>query len=99
MVLRHSAAHLLAMAVLELFPGTDLGFGPATEDGFYYDFKTPRPITRGGPPQDRGADEGDRQGEAVRTHASTSTARRPRSASPDLGFELKIPHVDEIPRT
>ena len=43
-VLRHSAAHLLAMAVLDLFPGTDLGFGPATEDGFYYDFKTPRPI-------------------------------------------------------
>src|SRR5262245_27104133 len=44
MVLRHSAAHLLAMAVLDLFPGTDLGFGPATEDGFYYDFRTPRPL-------------------------------------------------------
>ncbi len=43
-VLRHSAAHLLAMAVLDLFPGTDLGFGPATEDGFYYDFLTPEPI-------------------------------------------------------
>src|SRR5688572_3784554 len=44
-VLRHSGAHLLAMAVLDLFPGTDLGFGPATEDGFYYDFKTPVPLT------------------------------------------------------
>ena len=44
-VLRHSAAHLLAMAVLDLFPGTDLGFGPATDEGFYYDFKTPQTLT------------------------------------------------------
>ncbi len=37
-VLRHSAAHLLAHAVTELFPGTLLTIGPATEDGFFYDF-------------------------------------------------------------
>jgi threonyl-tRNA synthetase len=43
-VLRHSAAHLLAMAVIDLFPGTDLGFGPATEEGFYYDVLPPRPL-------------------------------------------------------
>lgn len=36
-VLRHSAAHLLAHAVCELFPGTQLTIGPATEDGFFYD--------------------------------------------------------------
>lgn len=35
---RHSLAHILAMAVLELFPGTKLGIGPAVENGFYYDF-------------------------------------------------------------
>jgi len=37
-VYRHSSAHLLAAAVLELFPGTLLGIGPATDEGFYYDF-------------------------------------------------------------
>ena len=37
--LRHSAAHLLAAAVLELYPDTKLTIGPATEDGFYYDFE------------------------------------------------------------
>lgn len=34
----HGAAHLMAQAVLSLYPGTRLGFGPATDDGFYYDF-------------------------------------------------------------
>lgn len=37
LVLRHSAAHLLAHAVIEVFPGTQLTIGPATEDGFFYD--------------------------------------------------------------
>jgi threonyl-tRNA synthetase len=42
--LRHSASHILAEAVLELFPGAKLGMGPATETGFYYDFELPRPF-------------------------------------------------------
>src|SRR5262252_3274487 len=44
-VYRHSSAHLLAAAVLELFPETKLGHGPATESGFYYDFYRPTPFT------------------------------------------------------
>jgi threonyl-tRNA synthetase len=36
--LRHSTAHVMAAAVLELFPGTVIGIGPATDEGFYYDF-------------------------------------------------------------
>ncbi len=44
-VMRHSAAHVLAEAVLNLFPGTKFGFGPPIDDGFYYDFELPRPIT------------------------------------------------------
>jgi threonyl-tRNA synthetase len=40
-VLRHSAAHVLAQAVQELFPGTLLGIGPPIKDGFYYDFAPP----------------------------------------------------------
>jgi threonyl-tRNA synthetase len=39
--LRHSAAHMLAAAVLELYPGTKLAIGPTVENGFYYDFKFP----------------------------------------------------------
>ena len=43
-VYRHSTAHLLAAAVTNLFPGTQCGIGPATEDGFYYDFVVERPF-------------------------------------------------------
>jgi len=44
-VLRHSAAHLLAHAVLDLFPGTQTGIGPAVENGFSYDFLRETPFT------------------------------------------------------
>src|SRR5687768_18585770 len=43
--MRHSAAHMMAAAVLELFPDAKLGIGPAIKDGFYYDFDLPRPLT------------------------------------------------------
>jgi threonyl-tRNA synthetase len=43
--MRHSAAHVMAEAVLALFPGARLGIGPAIADGFYYDFELPRPLT------------------------------------------------------
>lgn len=42
--MRHSLAHVLAMAVLEMFPEAKLGIGPATDDGFYYDFDLPRTL-------------------------------------------------------
>jgi len=51
--MRHSAAHVMAEAVLELFPDGKLGIGPAILDGFYYDFELPRPVT----PDDLGAIE------------------------------------------
>ena len=44
-VYRHSTAHLLAAAVLELFPETKLGIGPPIENGFYYDFERTTPFT------------------------------------------------------
>lgn len=37
-VIRHSTAHLMAQAVIRLFPGTKVAIGPAIENGFYYDF-------------------------------------------------------------
>jgi threonyl-tRNA synthetase len=48
--LRHSTAHVMAEAVLELFPEGKLAFGPPIENGFYYDFDLPRPLT----PEDLG---------------------------------------------
>jgi threonyl-tRNA synthetase len=44
-ILRHSTAHLLAHAVLDLFPGTQAGIGPAVENGFYYDFLRDEPFS------------------------------------------------------
>lgn len=43
--IRHSAAHVMAQAVLEKFPGAKIAIGPPIEDGFYYDFDLPRPLT------------------------------------------------------
>src|SRR5882672_10568386 len=43
--MRHSTAHVMAEAVMDLFPGTQLGIGPAIADGFYYDFLLPRQLT------------------------------------------------------
>src|SRR5690606_8923910 len=44
-VIRHSAAHVLAQAVQDLFPEAKLGIGPPVKDGFYYDFDVERPFT------------------------------------------------------
>jgi threonyl-tRNA synthetase len=46
-VLRHSTAHLLAEAVMRLHPGVKIAIGPPIEDGFYYDFEFPEPISEG----------------------------------------------------
>jgi threonyl-tRNA synthetase len=69
-VLRHSAAHAMAQAVQDLFPGTLLGIGPPIEDGFYYDFLPSRPFT----PEDLAAIE-KRMGEIIRS--GQRFARRP----------------------
>jgi threonyl-tRNA synthetase len=69
-VLRHSAAHAMAQAVQELFPGTLLGIGPPIEDGFYYDFLPDRPFT----PEDLAAIE-KKMGEIIK--AGQRFHRRP----------------------
>jgi len=43
--MRHSASHVMAEVVQSIFPGTKFGIGPAIEDGFYYDFDLPRPLS------------------------------------------------------
>jgi threonyl-tRNA synthetase len=69
-VMRHSAAHAMAQAVQDLFPGTLLGIGPPIEDGFYYDFLPERPFT----PEDLTAIE-KRMGEIIKS--GQRFARRP----------------------
>ena len=44
-VMRHSAAHIMARAVMRLFPDVELAFGPTVGEGFYYDMRAGRPIT------------------------------------------------------
>src|SRR3972149_3217687 len=51
--MRHSCAHVMAEAVLELFPGAKFAIGPPIEHGFYYDFDLPRPLS----PEDLGVIE------------------------------------------
>ena len=44
-IMRHSCAHIMAEAVQELYPGTQIAFGPATDDGYFYDFELPNDIS------------------------------------------------------
>ncbi len=80
-VARHSAAHVLATAVLELFPETKLGHGPATETGFFYDFYREKPFT----PEDLEAIEA-RMGEVVARDERFSREFEPREQAL-AGFE------------
>jgi len=95
-VLRHSAAHLLAMAVLDLFPGTDLGYGPATDDGFYYDFKPPVPFQEADLPriEARMKEIAAEARPYVRSECGKGDAK---ARLARIGYALKVPHVDEIP--
>ncbi|MCJ7711863.1 MAG: threonine--tRNA ligase [Chloroflexi bacterium] len=63
--MRHSTAHVMAEAVLALFPGAKLGIGPAIDNGFYYDFELPRPLT----PDDLAAIEAGMRGSVAADHA------------------------------
>jgi threonyl-tRNA synthetase len=79
-VLRHSGAHILATAVRRLRPNAHIGFGPAIEDGFYYDFEVDKPFT----PEDLAAFEEEMNKVAaekfpfVREEVDRAEAQRPR---------------------
>ena len=62
-VLRHSGAHILATAVRRLRPDAKIGFGPAIEDGFYYDFEVERAVHAGRPREVRSRDAEGRSAE------------------------------------
>ena len=92
--MRHSAAHVMADAVLQLFPEAKIGIGPPTDSGFYYDFQVSRPFT----PEDL-----ERIEERMReTMSATFTLRRDeisrggaRELFSDQPFKLEL--IDDIP--
>ena len=92
--LRHSAAHVLAEAVLKLFPEAQLTIGPPIRDGFYYDFDVERPFT----PEDLEAIEGE-----MRTSIRANTPFVEREVSRDEARELVVDNrykqeiIDGIP--
>ncbi len=96
-VMRHSAAHVVAEAVMTLIPEAKLGFGPPIEDGFYYDFDLPRPLTE----EDFPAIEAEvnrivkAKAPFQRTVMSIAEAREHFAA---LGQPYKVDQVDELER-
>jgi threonyl-tRNA synthetase len=89
--MRHSTAHVMAEAVMDLFPGTRLGIGPAIDDGFYYDFDLPRPLT----PDDLAAIEA-RMAESVAADHPFVRAEIAPAAGPAFFAERGQPYKVEI---
>jgi threonyl-tRNA synthetase len=93
--MRHSAAHVLAEAVLDLFPGTKLGIGPVISDGFYYDFLLPRPLT----PDDLPAIEARMRESIAADHPfefSEETPAAARAALVERDQPFKVEIVDDL---
>ncbi|MEN8214342.1 MAG: TGS domain-containing protein, partial [Pseudomonadota bacterium] len=78
-VIRHSTAHLLAMAVKELFPQVQVTIGPVIEDGFYYDFSSEHAFT----PEDLAAIE-KRMYELVKADMAVTRSEMPRDQAVDF---------------
>lgn len=97
-LIRHDAAHLLAMAVQELYPGTQVTIGPAIEDGFYYDFARAEPFT----PEDLPKIEA-RMHEIVKQARPTRREVWPRDKAvqhfKDIGEGYKAELIASIPST
>ncbi len=95
-ILRHSAAHLLAHAVKELFPEAQVTIGPVIEDGFYYDFSFKRPFT----PEDLAAIE-KRMADIAKRDIKVERTLMPRDAAVKLfegmGEHYKAEIIGSIP--
>ncbi len=95
-LIRHDAAHLLAMAVQELYPGTQVTIGPAIDDGFYYDFARNEPFT----PEDLPVIEA-KMHEIVKQARPTRREVWPRAKAvqhfKDIGEQYKAELIESIP--
>src|SRR5579864_9448138 len=96
-ILRHDAAHVMAEAVKELYPETQVTFGPATETGFYYDFARDTPFT----PEDLARIE-ERMHEIVRRDEPIAREEWERDRAvaffQSIGEKYKAEWINEIPR-
>jgi threonyl-tRNA synthetase len=96
-LLRHDAAHVMAEAVQELYPGTQVTFGPATETGFYYDFAREEPFT----PDDLAKIEA-RMHEIVNRDEPIRRSVLPREEAirffQEKGEKYKAEHIGNLPR-
>ncbi|MFZ9268890.1 MAG: threonine--tRNA ligase [Candidatus Limnocylindrus sp.] len=93
--MRHSAAHVMAEAVMRLFPGVQLGIGPAITDGFYYDFLLERPLT----PEDLAAIEAEMAKSIAANHTfklSEHSFDDARAALVASGQPFKIEIMDDL---
>jgi len=95
-ILRHSAAHVMAQAVKELFPSVKLTFGPSTEGGFYYDFDYEKTFT----PQDLESIE-KRMEEIVKKDEPFIRNETPKDEAiltfQKIGESYKVDHMDDLP--
>jgi threonyl-tRNA synthetase len=93
-VLRHSSAHIMARAVLRLFPGAQLAFGPALENGFYYDIDSPTPIREEDFPR---IEEEMRKiiADAEPFERFDRPVNEARALCDDLGQHYKVEHIDD----
>jgi threonyl-tRNA synthetase len=93
-VLRHSCAHVMARAVMRLFPGVQLAFGPTVENGFYYDIDSPTPIREDDFPRIEAEMK-----RIVEQAEPFERFERPvgeaRALCQDLGQVLKVEHIDD----
>jgi threonyl-tRNA synthetase len=93
-VLRHSSAHIMARAVMRLFPGVHLAFGPTIENGFYYDIDVTPPLTEEDFPRIE-----DEMRKLIKEEEPFERFERPtaeaRALCEDLGQGYKIEHIDD----
>ncbi|MCZ6573224.1 MAG: threonine--tRNA ligase [Planctomycetota bacterium] len=97
-LLRHSAAHLLAAAVRDLYPDAQLGFGPPTDAGFYYDFIVPEPFS----PEDLERIEErmrEIQSEGLPFERVEMDAAEAAEELRRLGYKLKAEYLEELKLT
>src|SRR5918995_280142 len=97
-LIRHDCAHVLAEAVQDLFPGTQVTIGPVIENGFYYDFARPEPFT----PDDFAAIEARMREIIARDKPFTKevwSREEAKRVFADKGEQFKVELVDAIPGT
>ena len=97
-VIRHSAAHILAQAVKRLYPEADFAYGPATDNGFYYDIELPEGTKLS--EEDFPAIEAEMR-KIVRENLKFETYELPReqaiSHMAERGEKYKVEHIDDLP--